>query len=361
MSLKASSLVLSCLLFVAVVVLGPGGNVLSAPIPKTVAEVALYQGADREKVLLEGAKKEGQFTFYTAVAIMANEIPKAFEKKYPFIKVQVARAQGSDLLKRIMEENAAGRYTSDVIDTDDAVILIMQHEGLFQEYYTPEAAFYKDDVKFKGNTGVYYLGDRARYTSLGFNTDAISPATAPKTLQDLLDPKWKGKISIVSSSTGVQWIGSILDAMGRDYVEKLSRQDIKVHDIQGGALTTMIVSGEAPMSMSAGVSNIDQAKRSGAPVEWRALEPVLTNISFSGIMTKAPHPFTSMLFLDFLHSREAQQLLVDNFEYPTRMDISSSIKPFKKDYVGLRYPVDEYEKKFNEWQDVLKTLFIKKR
>lgn len=351
----------SLVITVLVISLTSVGTLTAASAPRTVAEIALYQGPDREKLLLEGARKEGQLNFYTSNASMSTLIPAAFEKKYPFVKVQVGRAQGPELIKRVMEEHAAGRTVCDVIEMNDASIRIVHREGLFQEFHTPEAAYYKDDVKMKGKTGVYYLGDREVYNALGFNTEVIPPATAPKELKDLLDPRWKGKISMVSSSTGVSWIGSILESMGRDYVEKLSRQDIKVYDIQAAAVITLIVSGEAPMSTTAGENNIHQAKRKGAPVEWRPLDSTVTNIGLSGMPIKAPHPYAALLFLDFVHSREAQQLLVDNLESSPRTDISSSAKDFKKDYMGLKYPVDEYEKKFEEWQNILRTLFMRKR
>ena len=95
-------------------------------------------------------------------------------------------------------------------------------------------------MKKKGKTGVYYMADREIYYGLGFNTDAFPVKIASKTLADLLDPRYKGKMSIVGSSTGVRWIGSLLDSMGRDYVEKLSRQDIKVQDMTATALATLV-------------------------------------------------------------------------------------------------------------------------
>src|ERR1043166_6940141 len=77
--------------------------------------------------------------------------------------------------------------------------------------FYPRARHYPDDVKSKGKNGLYYLGDRKTYNSLGFNTSLVSVNDAPKSLKELLDPKWKGKMSIVSTSTGVRWIGSVLN------------------------------------------------------------------------------------------------------------------------------------------------------
>jgi iron(III) transport system substrate-binding protein len=357
----AISFIFFCLFTVSAILLHVQESAISAPALKTAAEIALYQGPDRETILIEGAKKEGTLTLYTSNASMANTLPAAFEKKYPFIKIQVGRADSQSLIKRLTEEHAAGRYSCDVIETSDAPILILHREGFFQEYYTPEAAAYRDDVKKKGKTGVYYLADREVYDGLGFNIEAVTPAAAPKELKDLLDPKWKGKMSIVGSSTGIRWLGSLLDSMGRDYLERLSRQEIKVQNITAAALATLVVSGEVPLSPCVGENNINEAKKKGAPVEWRPIGLTPATTGLSGMIVKAPHPHAALLYLDFLHSKEGQQIVIKSEEFSPRTDLAKERTDLKKDYVGLKYPVDEYETRYNEWQNLLKQLFIQKR
>ena len=85
--------------------------------PLTAADLAFYQGADREKILLEGAKKEGQVTFYTSNTWVAGPVSQEFEKKYPFIKANVWRSDSKALLKRLTEELTAGRSIADVVET----------------------------------------------------------------------------------------------------------------------------------------------------------------------------------------------------------------------------------------------------
>ncbi len=83
----------------AVIVLLGAANVEGAAgKPKTVAEIALYQGSDREKLLIEGAKKEGKLMFYTTHTWMAKEVPEAFEKKYPFFAELIERRHMTDLV-----------------------------------------------------------------------------------------------------------------------------------------------------------------------------------------------------------------------------------------------------------------------
>src|SRR5262245_60476962 len=77
---------------------------------------------------------------------------------------------------------------------------------------------------------------------------------------------------------------------GREFIEKLSGQDVNVHKLSGAALDNLVVTGEVPMSPTIFDSNIFVAKRKGAAVEWRPLDPVVANVGYSGLVAKAPPP-----------------------------------------------------------------------
>jgi iron(III) transport system substrate-binding protein len=87
----------------------------------TPSELFFYQGADREQILLEGAKKEGQLVFYNSHTWFKS-VAQEFEKKYPFVKVSVWRADGADVMKRVLEESLAGRFLVDVVECTEAII-----------------------------------------------------------------------------------------------------------------------------------------------------------------------------------------------------------------------------------------------
>ena len=151
-------------------------EVFAASASMTVPQLALYQGADREKILIEGAKREGQLTLYDSHTWFRTYV-KDFEKKYPFIKVSEWRSDSKNLLSRAMSEFNSSRSLVDVIETTAEPMWVMKRDGVFQEYFTPEARHYPDDVKAKGKNGLYYLGDRETYNSLGFNTTLIALRT----------------------------------------------------------------------------------------------------------------------------------------------------------------------------------------
>lgn len=336
---------------------------LNAAQTKTLtgAELALYNGKDRGQILLEGAKKEGQVTFYTSNTWMAGHVSEEFGKKYPFIKTQVWRSDSKELLKRLTDEMAAGRFIADVVETSPDYMALLVAANAFQEVFSPELGPYDDSVKFKGKNGYLHWTSRELYISLGFNTKIIPPAEAPKTMKDLLDPKWKGKMSIAGTTTGTQWIGAIVETFGREFLEKIASQDINVQNISGAALSQLVASGEVPLSPTIFNSNIAVAKQKGAPVEWRPIDPVIATTGTSGMVVKAPNPHAALLFLDYLHSKEGQQAVLKGGLSSARNDIGSLEQKFKKLYIEGRYPPEELEKKFNEWEGYKRRLFISKR
>jgi len=117
-------------------------------------------------------------------------------------------------------------------------------------------------------------------------------------------------MAITNTSTGVRWIGNTLEVMGREYLEKMVEQDVSVQDMAPAALINLIASGEVPMSPTIFDANVTMAKQKGAPVEWRPLEPVVATVGSAALMVKTPNPHTALLFIDFLLSKEGQQLIM---------------------------------------------------
>lgn len=335
-------------------------DLLAASASMTVPQLALYQGADREKILIEGAKREGQLTLYDSHTWFRTYV-KDFEKKYPFIKVSEWRSDSKNLLSRAMAEFNSSRSLVDVIETTAEAMWVMKRDGVFQEYFTPEARRFPDDVKAKGKNGLYYLGDRETYNSLGFNTTLISVSDVPKSLKELLDFKWKGKMSIAGTSTGVRWVGSTLDVLGREFLNKMAEQEVSVQNMSGAALAGLVASGEVPLSPTIFDADVTVAKQKGAPVEWRPLDPVVTTVGYSGLSSKAPHPHAALLFLDYVHSKEGQQLMMKGGLWSPRDDLGSLDQKFKKIYLDSKYPLDELEKKLTEWENLMLQLFVRRK
>jgi len=332
---------------------------LAANAPMPAAQIALYQGADREKLLIDGAKREGQFTLYTSHTWFKTFV-KEFEKKYSFVRATEWRNDSKNIIRKVIEEVKAGRVLVDIVETTSDGLGVLKREGLFQEYFSPQARFYPNELKPHGKSGFFYLPDRETYNSLGFNTTSVPAATAPRTLKDLVDPKWKGKMTITSTSTGARWVGNLLESQGRELLDKLAEQDISVQDMAPAALINLIVSGEIPLSPTIFDANVTLAKQKGAPVEWRPLEPVVTTVGSAGLLAKAANPYTALLFIDYLLSREGQQLIMKGGLWSPREDVGSVDQKFKKSYLDTKYSSEEMENKLGEWETLLRKLFIRK-
>ena len=332
---------------------------LAASASLSGSQLALYQGADRERLLIEGAKREGQLTLYTSHTWFRTFV-KDFEKKYPFIKVSEWRNDSKNLLRKVLEETKSGRVLVDVVETTADGMRIIQREGLFEELYSPQARYYPNELKPRGKNGFFYLPERETYSGLGFNTKLVPAAVAPTTLKDLVDPKWKGKMAITGTSTGVRWIGNAMETLGREYLDKLAEQEISVQDMAPAALINLIASGEIVMSPTILDANVTIAKQKGASVEWRPLEPVVTTVGSAGLLAKASNPHAALLFVDFLLSAEGQRLMMKGGLWSPREDVGTVEQKFKKTYLDEKYSVEELESKFRQWENVLRQ-FIRKR
>jgi iron(III) transport system substrate-binding protein len=333
---------------------------VAATAPMPMAQLALYQGADREKILVEGAKREGQFTLYTSHTWFKTFVGE-FEKKYPFVRASQWRNDSKNIIRKVLEEVKAGRILADIVETTADGMGLLKREGLFQEYYSPEARSYPNELKPKGKTGFFYLPNRETYNSLGFNTHLIPPGIAPKTLRDLLDPRWKGKMAITSTTTGSRWIGNALETLGREFLDKLAEQDISVQDMAPASLINLVVSGEIPLSPTIFDANVTLAKQKGAPVEWRPLEPVVTTVGSAGLLARASNPHTALLFIDYLLSKEGQQLIMKGGLWSPREDVGSVAQKFRKSYLDEKYSSEEMEAKIAQWETLMRQLFMRKR
>ena len=350
------ALVLSLLLFC----LPTSSRAFAAGAPLSSAQLALYQGADREKILIDGAKREGQFTLYTSHTWFKTFVGE-FEKKYPFVRASQWRNDSKNIIRKVLEEARAGRALADVVETTADGMGLLKREGLFQEYYSPEARYYPSELKPRGKSGFFYLPNRETYNSLGFNTNSVPPATAPHSLKDLIDPKWKGKMAITSTTTGARWVGNALETLGREFLDKLAEQDLSVQDMAPASLINLVVSGEIPLSPTIFDANVTLARRKGAPVEWRPLEPVVTTVGSAGLLAKAANPHSALLFIDYLLSKEGQQLIMKGGLWSPREDIGSLNQKFKKSYLDEKYSSEEMEVKLGQWETLLRQLFLRKR
>ena len=319
------------------------------PAPKTISDLAKYTGADRERLLFEGAKKEGKAVWYTSLTIY-KEISKFFESKYPGVSIEPYRAASTTLATKILSESQVKRYIADAIETTPGALMLLRDNKLLLPYASPYLSNYPEGAKEKAPGGlVFTTVDRESYAVIGYNKTAIREQDVPKSFDDLLKPALKGKMGISGEEMGARVIGAMLKVKGEGFVKKLAAQDIKLYGLPALGLNELIVSGEVPLTFTAVDSNIRVAAMRGAPVAWLAGDLVPTNAGSVAVFAHTPHPYAALLFIDFLIGPDGQKIFGEKFGYGN----PGKEYGFKKWYPEQGLTTYDYAETIEKWNKIL--------
>ena len=285
------------------------GAVFAEPLAAATPEPTPLSAA-----MIEAAHKEGTLAFYTGMEIpLAEGLSKAFEAKYPGIKVRVKRSGAERVFERIGKEEEIRIHEVDVVCSTDAGHFVRwRREGLLAPFLPEDAARHLPAEQI-GADGMYATAFAA-LSPIGYNTDLVKPENAPTSFADLLDPKWQGKIV----KGNPDYSGTIFTAtfalsrdLGWPYFERLAQQ--KVVQVQSSRdPPNRLARGESAVQADGANSELLLLRERGAPVEIvYAGEGTPLIIAPSAVFKAAPSPNAARLFQSFLFSIEAQQGLVD--------------------------------------------------
>ena len=283
--------------------------------PSTAAELASYTGPDRERLLLEGAKREGKLVWYTTLATDQNkQISGAFERKYPGVSVETFRTGSSALAQRLLTEAKARRHIADAIETTPPGLITFRENQLLLPYTSPHLAAFPEDAKERAAKNlVYWTTARESYVGFSYNTRYLKAGDVPKNFDGLLRPALKDNMGIAGEDTGARIIGAMIKAKGDGFVRKLREQNLRIHMMAGSALTQLVAAGEIYASPSQFYSATHVAAKRGAPVAWVPMDLVVSSAGGVALYQNAPRPHAGLLFADFLLSPEGQKLYEDLF------------------------------------------------
>ena len=280
--------------------------------------VWIAPAAGQDANLLAAAKREGRVVWYT-VAGESQQLAQEFEKKYPFIKVEVVRSTVYPLLNRVLNEAAAGSYLFDVIRHATFTIGLLIQKGLVQVYDSAERAAFT--AGWKDRQG-YWTSTDDNYFVIGYNTRQVTAAEAPKDWEDLLLPKWRGRIGLDPDNHILY--GALEQSWGRDkalaYFRRLAQQQIQFR--KGNTLLSqLIVAGEYPLGFVY-AHRVEFLKSQRAPMEWvSTMNPIATTGGPLALAAKARNPNAGKLLIDFVLSREGQLHLRKYYRIPSRADL----------------------------------------
>jgi iron(III) transport system substrate-binding protein len=302
--------------------------------------------------LVEAAKKEGEVMFYGAITVNSSKaIGDAFEKKYG-IKLQHWRGDATELINRALAEARAGKPAFDVTLGNEVVMTTLDQKKLFAVFDPPAAKGYPKQ----------FLDPDKRMTpwrvlpyGLNYNHQILKAEEAPKTWEDLLAPKWKGKFGMANPGihvTTLQFVinlDKLLGAKWLNVVEGWAKQEPRL----GRSLADTIqplTSGEVPVA----IGYIKDKFQYPGPIEYVRMNKYLASLSFAAINRQAPHPNAARLFTDFFLGAESQRIFGGFGEYVFHSEADHKFKKDVKDdqIVVMRLPSNEelesWSRKFRE-------------
>ena len=309
--------------------------------------------------LIEAAKKEsGAIVAYGSLESNTVEpIIEAFKKKTG-LTVEYWRASATKVMDRALGEFRAGKSVFDVMVNNSGAIHVMKKEGLFAKYISPAAKAFPNEV-IDPQVGPVY-----RNTPVGivYNKGLVNAADAPKSLEDLLNPKYRGKFVMpdpTQHTTTLQWLSSLYKIMGNEKADKFIRdlgatKPLMVESFAPSA--ERVSTGETPIAISLIRYTVTYGEK-GAPVDYVRLGKMLSTGQYLALSNKANHPNGGKAFIDFFLGDESMKILAKMGEFVNRKGIYPPLPGADK---VQSVEMDDFDaNQFKEKTQELQKIFLK--
>jgi iron(III) transport system substrate-binding protein len=316
-------------------------------------DLYLYRGADRDQRVLTGAQKEKRAVIYTSLNLKDSvPIVQAFKKKYG-VEIELWRSSSEKVLQRALTEARAGRFAVDGFELNGPEMEALYREGLLEEFYSPQIVNIPPQAIPKHR---HYIADRLNFFTIAYNTKLVKPNEVPNSYEDLLNPRWVGRLGIEASDT--DWFGSIVkymgEAKGLEFFRKLAQMKPQIRT--GHTLMAELVSsGEIPLAATIYNHNAERLLVNGAPIKWKALNPTFGRPNAVAVAKRAERPHAALLFADFMLSLEGQRLIKERNRVPASDKVDSNLNDFPYQMIDPVVVIDEAEK----WEKIWSQLFLK--
>ncbi len=287
---------------------GGGPAAGQAAPPQQAKAESTYQringltGQARTDELKKCAAEEGKLSIYTSNTDI-DDLVSGFEDEVD-VDVSVYRGNSESVLQRLLQEQKARFYGNDVLETNALELNVAQKEGLLAPYQSELREKVRPEGKAEGWTAT-----RFNTFVVGWNTDLVKPGEEPKSLEELAEPKWKGKVSMEVGD--VDWFTALHQHFVKQGKSEQEATDLfkriaanskiaKGHTVQGELLSA----GQFAVAISSYSHTIDKAADKGAPVAWRPksgqpVQPLVVRPNGIGLMKSAANPCAAMLFVDY--------------------------------------------------------------
>jgi iron(III) transport system substrate-binding protein len=270
--------------------------------------------------LMQAAKAERAVVFYSSSSIAEMKpLVDAFSEKYPFMRPELYRASSEKLQSRILTEDRAGASHFDVVQTNGPEFEDLIRRGLIAAYRSPQRQAYSDMNKDREG---HWTNLHSSYYVLGYNPKLVPKASIPRDWKDLLEQQWKGNIAMDLEE--YSWYGAMReyygDEFGKKFMHGLAMQR-PVFRRGHSLLAELLAAGEFPLALVY-AHRVEAMKAKGAPIDWvKGTKPIVAEGRLVGMSAKTRRANAAKLFLDFILSREGQEILRNLGRVVARQDL----------------------------------------
>lgn len=297
------------------------------------------------------ARREGSLNVYASMAEKdLRRLVSDFERRYG-IKVNVWRSGKNKVLQRAVAEAHAGRFEVDVVHNPSPEMELLHREGLLQPVRSPYQDRLIPEAVARHRE---WAGPRVYIFVQAYNTDKVKPEELPKRFEDLLDPRWKGRLAVEGKEQ--EWFFTLVHAMGEErglrfFRELVAKNGLSVRS--GNALlNNMVIAGEVPLALTLYSYLPEQSKRAGAPIDWFALKPTIAYTDGIGVAKRAPHPNAAALFYDYVLS-DGQALLAELNHVISSRANEAYIRKFEPRFIDVEAVLADYDRWTKVFEDTI--------
>jgi iron(III) transport system substrate-binding protein len=251
-------------------------------------------------------------------------------------------------------EAKANRFEVDVFETNSPETEVLSREKVLIAGNSP---YLNELIPQAIPSHKEWIATRLNIFTCAYNTKLVKKEELPKTYQDLLDPKWKGKLSVEADDS--DWLAETVMKMGEEKGLALFREIARKNavSVRKGhtLLSNLVASGEVPLALTVYNYKIEQMKNSGAPIDWFALDPTIARPNANGVARNAPHPHAALLFQDF-ELTEGQVILGKRDFIPTSTKVPSNLNKMPLIFANPKTTLDDGQK----WNKIYDDIFNRK-
>jgi iron(III) transport system substrate-binding protein len=228
---------------------------------------------------------------------------------------------GAAIITRIESESRVGKPLSDVVLSGQLGVLASIEKRIAARYRSPERETLRDGFKDKDGLWTTYM---TNVMVSPYNSRLVKKDELPRSVEDLLRPRWKNKL--VMDSQSYVWFGTMMQYLGEDngqrFMKRLNEQNLQ-HSRGRRLMTQLLAAGEHEIAVETNLNSVLSLSRQGAPLGFAPIQPYFLSPSLVFMSASAPHPFAGALFVDYLLSEEGQKIIVTTNRMPAHPKVKS--------------------------------------